>query len=326
MGLKIINSGYEKNELSKNAMGGTEMMQAELYRRLDSDLLSNFQIVASRVRDLDPSKIKIFWAHDLAEDAEARFLQNENLRDRFDKLVFVSHWQFATYNKVLDVPYDNSIVLRNAINPFEKVEKSLDGPIRLIYHTTPHRGLNILVAAYHELSKLYGDKIHLDVFSSFKIYGWEERDEPYRDLFKACEDHPHITYHGTKSNDEVREALSKSHIFAYPSIWQETSCIAAIEAMSAGCQIVCPAYAALPETTAGFAYMYPWTTDLHVHANRFANVLKDAIDEQLEMRENNLDSPTLAMQKIYADSLYSWDNREKEWEALLRSMKNELSS
>ena len=173
MGLKIINSEYEKNELSKNAMGGTEMMQAELYRRLDSDLLSNFQIVASRVRDLDPSKIKIFWAHDLAEDAEARFLQNENLRDRFDKLVFVSHWQFATYNKVLDVPYDNSIVLRNAINPFEKVEKSLDGPIRLIYHTTPHRGLNILVAAYHELSKLYGDKIHLDVFSSFKIYGWE---------------------------------------------------------------------------------------------------------------------------------------------------------
>jgi UDP-glucose:(glucosyl)LPS alpha-1,2-glucosyltransferase len=221
------------------------------------------------------------------------------------------------------VPYDNSIVLRNAINPFEKVEKSLDGPIRLIYHTTPHRGLNILVAAYHELSKLYGDKIHLDVFSSFKIYGWEERDEPYKDLFKSCEDHPHITYHGTKSNEEVREALQKAHIFAYPSIWQETSCIAAIEAMSAGCQIVCPAYAALPETTAGFAYMYPWTTDLHVHANRFANVLKDAIDEQLWIRENNLDSPTLAMQKIYADSLYSWDNRAKEWEALLMSMKNE---
>ena len=121
MGLKIINSDYEKNELNKNAMGGTEMMQTELTKRIDPDLLSNFQIVASRVRDLDSSKIKIYWAHDLAEDPEARFLQNENLRDRFDKLVFVSHWQFTTYNKVLGVPYDNAIVLRNAINPIEKL-------------------------------------------------------------------------------------------------------------------------------------------------------------------------------------------------------------
>ena len=41
-----------------------------------------------------------------------------------------------------------------------------------------------------------------------------------------------MTYHGFKPNDVVRKALSEAHIFAYPSIWVETSCISAIEAMS----------------------------------------------------------------------------------------------
>jgi UDP-glucose:(glucosyl)LPS alpha-1,2-glucosyltransferase len=324
MGLKIINSEYDRGAVSKDgtvvgAKGGTEMMQEKI-NSLDSELLSKFQIIHSRVREIDPNKPTILVCHDLAEDPEVLHLGDPKNLEKFAKLVFVSHWQFTTYNKVLGVPYDNSIVLRNAIKPFAKAQKPHDGPIRLIYHTTPHRGLNILLAAYQELSKHYGDKIHLDVFSSFKIYGWEQRDEDYKELFKICEEHPHITYHGTKPNDEVREALLKAHIFAYPSIWQETSCIAAIEAMSAGCQIVCPSYAALPETTAGFAYMYPWTSNLHDHANMFANVLNDAIIEQISLREAGDENPSLAMQKLYADSLYSWDNRAVEWEALLRGI------
>lgn len=328
MGLKIINSDYNRGSISSDgtvvgAKGGTEMMKEKI-ESLNKDLLSNFQIIHSRVRDLDPNKKKILVCHDLAEDPEVSRLADKDFRDQFAKLVFVSHWQFTTYNKVLGVPYDNAIVLRNAINPIQYAKKSIEGPIRLIYHTTPHRGLNILLAAYNELSKHYGDKLHLDVFSSFKIYGWEQRDEHYKELFKICEDHPHITYHGTKPNEEVREALRQAHIFAYPSTWQETSCIAAIEAMSAGCQIVCPAFAALPETTAGFAYMYPWTSDLNEHANLFANVLNDAIMEQLDLRnDEDSESPSLAMQKLYADSLYSWDNRAVEWEALLKGLSNE---
>ena len=94
------------------------------------------------------------------------------------------------------------------------------------------------------------DNVHLDVFSSFNAYGWAERDEPYQELFDKIEAHPQMTYHGFKPNNIVRNALQKAHIFAYPSIWMETSCIALMEAMSAGLMCVHPNLAALPETAA----------------------------------------------------------------------------
>ena len=65
------------DELSKNAMGGTELMKYALESRLDKELLDEVQIVCSRVRALDESKISIFWAHDLPGDPES-----EVLRDR----------------------------------------------------------------------------------------------------------------------------------------------------------------------------------------------------------------------------------------------------
>ena len=43
----------EINELSKNAMGGTELMMSRLHKNVDKELLDKFQIIPSRVRDLD---------------------------------------------------------------------------------------------------------------------------------------------------------------------------------------------------------------------------------------------------------------------------------
>lgn len=323
MPLNVINNSVptiEQNELNRRANGGTEMMQRKLVERVPNDLLENFQIIASRVRDIDLKRIPILWLHDLAEDPEARHLSDPKSWERFGQLVFVSNWQFTTYNKVLGVPYQKSVVIKNAIDPIEVEDKSFDGPIRLIYHTTPHRGLDVLYAVYEKLSEEYGDRLHLDVYSSFSIYGWEERDEPYKPLFDALKDHPHVTYHGARPNEEVREALKQAHIFAYPSTWQETSCIAAIEAMSAKCAVVCPTLAALPETTANFAMMYPFDEDKQRHATIFYHSLKSTIDN---IQDEEMQSK-LKFQKIYTDAFYNWDLRAAEWTGLLRSLDSRI--
>ena len=60
----------ETNELSKNAMGGTELMLKRVYDGLDNDLLRHFQIIPSRVRELDENIKKILYLHDLPLDPE----------------------------------------------------------------------------------------------------------------------------------------------------------------------------------------------------------------------------------------------------------------
>jgi len=94
--------------------------------------------------------------------------------------------------------------------------------------------------------------------------------------------------------------------------------------MSAGNLIVTPNLAALPETTAGYAMMYQYDEDLNVHANRFFQVLNNAImvwknaqksPEEAAGLQNHLN-----MQKSHADYMYCWERRAQEWTALLSEM------
>ena len=307
----------EKNELSQNARGGTELMQERLYRDIPADLLDKFQIIPSRVRNLIPDKKHILWLHDLPQDPESAHLSQEASRSRFDKLVFVSNWQMQLYNLITGVPYKESIVIRNAIDPIDIDKKEYDGTVNIIYHTTPHRGLEILVPVFEELCN-HHDNIHLDVYSSFSVYGWAERDGQYKNLFNRCKAHPKITYHGGVSNEEVREALKKSHIFAYPSIWPETSCLAVMEAMSAKNLVVCPNYAVLPETCSNFAMMYPYHENTNAHAAQFAATLDTAINN-IKMQASDLDI-FLSFQKQYFDYFFNWNIRKQEWINLLTSL------
>jgi glycosyltransferase involved in cell wall biosynthesis len=303
------------DEQSINANGGTEMMKKGLYKRLPDDLKDKFQIICSRVRDVSQTKPSILWLHDRWNDPENNHLADPELRKRFEILVFVSYYQQQAYQLAYGIKNDECIVLKNAIVPLPRKDKPEDGITRLIYHTTPHRGLELLVPVFEYLAETDKNLV-LDVYSSFEAYGWKERDKPYEELFERCRQHPQINYHGYQPNDVVREALQKADIFAYPNIWEETSCIAAIEAMSARCSIVCPAYGALPETTGMMATIYRYHDDRQKHAQQFLTSLKWTID-QTRKGENK---PLLDMAKIYADGLYSWDSRIEEWVSLLRQI------
>jgi glycosyltransferase involved in cell wall biosynthesis len=127
-----------------------------------------------------------------------------------------------------------------------------------------------------------------------------------------------MTYHGWQPNHVVREALKKAHIYAYPSIWPETSAISVIEAMSAGCNVICPNFAALPETCANFGVMYNWTENNNKHANQFAGILSMVIKDYWQP----FNQDRLRMQKAYFDTFYNWDMRSAQWQDFLGSMAN----
>lgn len=302
-----------QDELSKNAIGGTERMKNGLAERLDPEILDKFQIICSRVRDIDPKLIPIYWLHDLPEDPESEHLRSGGW-NKFEKNVFVSNWQLQSYIKHFGMPWYKCRVLQNAIEPIEYIPKK-QGKIKIIYHTTPHRGLNILIPVFIKLAEKY-DNIELDVFSSFKIYGWEDRDKPYEQLFDACRNHPQINYHGFQPNEVVRTALQEAHIFAYPSVWLETSCIALMEAMSAGCLCIHPNYGALYETASNFTWMYQFKEDMRDHMVIMYSLLERAINDVM----NNDIQESLETSRNYINTFYSWDRRAREWAGFLTTI------
>ena len=303
-------------EASKNAKGGSELIYGRVKDRVPGDLWNYFQVILSRVRELE-DKPRILWFQDTSRDPEVQFLKDKESRDKFERFVFPSDWSLEKYHLDLGLEYEKSVVLKNAIVPIPTHVKPKEGPIRLAYISTPHRGLDVLIGAFRAL-KL--ENVELDIYSSFKIYGWEERDKEFEKLYQVCRDTPNVNYHGSVSNEEIRTALQQTHILAYPNVYPETACISVIEAMSAGCVVVCPNLAVLPETCANFAWMYGFVQDKTEHARKFAYVLKDAIDNFWEPSVQ----AGLGFQKQYFDMHYDIETTAKQWEMMLQTIKNNI--
>lgn len=302
-------------------------MALGLHEHVSPELLEKNNVIRSRVRELCMVKPNILWLHDLPEDPESANLRIESWRKQFSKFVFVSHWQQQRYNLFHGVPFSEGVVIRNAIKPFTRAEivahrSSLQAstpPIRLIYHSTPHRGLGLLTYALDEIEKERPDlDWTLDVYSSFKLYGWPQRDEEYRNLFEHIKKHPRMRYHGTVPNDQIRSALLDSHAFVYPSIWMETSCLCAIEAMAAGCDVIASSLGALPETLAvGGIAPYAYTENPIEHIDVFKRQLIAYLEKMMTLRSRPAYVSDTLDRASRVNEFYSWKAVAPLWEELL---------
>ena len=315
--------GFEENEISEKANGGTEIAKRKLASIIAPELLENFQIICSRHREFDMEKIRVFWAHDLAEDPESNKFKEDSFKNKFHKYVFISNWQMQRYQLIHGLPHDDkSIVLESGIEPAPT--SCLDKPkdkIRLVYTSTPQRGLDILIPVFEKLCEIHED-IHLDIFSSFKIYGWDEADAQFEPLYDKIRNHPQMTYHGFVPNEQLKNHLNSAHIFAYPCTWIETSCRAMLESMSAGLVCVHPNNGALPETSGGLNIMYNYDEDKNKHAGVFINHLNAAINFVRENQEKHM----ISFNKTFVDSRYDLNRIKTQWEAMLNDLNNKYST
>jgi glycosyltransferase involved in cell wall biosynthesis len=310
--------------VSKKAMGGTELMQKWLFEELNKrepGIQDKFQWIMTRVRKLDPEKQRLLWIHDLASDPEVQHLKDPENWKKFERIVFVSHWQQYQFKTHLGFPYDKGVVIQNAIRPIPEHEKpKVDGKINVCYFSTPHRGLELLLNAWEFMTKTLEEGLNaeLNIYSSFKLYDRPHLDEQFRHIYKRAQDMDGVNYHGTVSNDEIREALKTQHIMAYPSIYEETSCITLMEAASAGCLCVVPNLGALPETGANFPWMYGYEEDPDKHAQVHGHILGRAIQHFWDDDVQNL----LKIQRSYFDMFYNWDLRAGQWQQFLHAIED----
>ena len=122
-----------------------------------------------------------------------------------------------------------------------------------------------------------------------------------------------MTYHGYVSNDEIIEALSHAHIFAFPSTHPETSCLCIIEAMCAGCICVHSSLGALPETTNGHTMMYPYVNNKYDHCTLFAKMLIQSVQMYNKV--------CLDSQIEYSNTIFNIHNIRQQWINLFNKLK-----
>lgn len=307
--------GLEK--VNPQAKGGTELLIDEFKRHIPEEIYNHFHIVPSRNRGLEPGKIPIYWAHDLVGDPECDHLKAGGY-NQYEKLIFVSNWQMQQFVSHYGIPWRKCIVINNAIEPLLNKEKQYDQTINLIYHTTPHRGLEILAPVFDKLCERYTN-IHLDVFSSFEMYDCSERDDEYKNVIDMLQNNKQVTYHGFKEHSVVREYVENAHIFAYPSIWMETSCRSLMEAMSAGLLCVHSNFGALYETAAGWTWMYQYHENKRDHAIAFYHQLCAAIEN---ISSEGIRS-RLTSQSSYANIFYNWEMCKNHWIPVLKGILRE---
>jgi len=315
---KILNDKSRPVEF-KDSYGGSENQLRLLFKNVDDEYFKDVNLILNSTdpKLLEKNKINILWMQHYVNQKETENLKNKKYINKLNYIVFNSNWNFENFKIQYKIPENKSIVLRNAINKIDFKNKTKD-KISLIYHTTPWRGLELLLKVFKKINK---ENVELNVCSSTIIYGKKFHDsyeKKFKKLFDDCKNTKNVNFHGYKGNSYILEMLKEVHIFSYPSIWTETSCISAIEAMAAGCEVVTTNLGALKETCSPFAKFVNFEKNLHNLELNYLSSLIDSINNFWS--EDN--QQKLKKQREKINQIYSWETRKVEWIDFLKKIKS----
>ncbi|MBI3090167.1 MAG: glycosyltransferase [Candidatus Tectomicrobia bacterium] len=196
-----------------------------------------------------PARVRCFWTGDACDQPHVQALRDPQVQERIDGLWTVSYWQAETFMERFAFPRKKLCVSRNGIN----TERFTHNPAqrheaRLIYTSTPFRGLDVLLTCFPRI-RAAAPEATLHVYSSMAVYQLDPRleQEQFGPLYAQAQQ-PGVTLFGSVDQETLSQALQQASLFAYPNHFEETSCIAALEAMAAGLPVLTSALGALPET------------------------------------------------------------------------------
>jgi len=302
--------------------GATELQMEMLHKHVPKELLDQVQICTSIPGKvpIDPNKVNILWQKNSYDQPNLQeFFGNKERHKEYDWYVFNSHWNYEKFRYFFDIPSERSVVIKNGIDSFPKRKVYKKGePIKLIHHCTPWRGLNVLLRAMQEIDD---PNITLDVYSSTQVYGdafKKVNDEQFKPLYEQAKQLPNVNYIGYETNEYIKANINKYDMFVYPSVFEETFCVSALEALAAGVHVITNNYGALYETCA------EWPT----YVNYTDNYERMAIDTSWAIKmaakylhEDYIQDHLEEQQKFYK-RFYNWDKKAHEWTSFLTGALN----
>lgn len=212
------------------------------------------------------SKINLWWAHDIAlkRNGEANMAQTWQT----NRIMPVSNWfkqqiidSWGVNQRIIS-PIHNGVDY-SLFEQFELKDNSISKtyheiigdteiakePITMMYCSRPERGLDNLVAPGGIMEQLLEKAPHVKL----KVCGYEHPVEQlegfYGFLRERIDQLPNCEHIGALTKQDLYKFMcTEADVWMYPTMFEEVSCITAMEAMAAGLTIFTTNIGALPET------------------------------------------------------------------------------
>jgi glycosyltransferase involved in cell wall biosynthesis len=275
-------------------------------------------------------QVRALWLHDATTSSDLVTCSRE-----YDTIFCLSNWAKRSYmNQFPDLPAEKLVVTRNGIDPsrFLQSGETLDNlrPVskagrtsRMIYSSSPDRGLKRLLDLWPRIRAEVSDAT-LGIFygaDNVRLAAQQSGRTSDRDTLAQIEYLVHraqsmeddgVHYFGRVGQSELAQAFLESSLWVYPTHFEETSCITAMEAQAAAAYPITSAVGALPETCRVGDLIYPpFDSD---YDEAFVEAVVHACgDGRQTSRELAEAGRELALRNL------TWDGVADLWEALFES-------
>lgn len=306
---------WDENTLESKGHGGSETAAIEVARWIRRKTDRRVKIFHQRARrDVMPSGVEylpsselagylrniepgahIAWRHSVPLTKAKTYVWCHDLNcpgaeksQNYDKIMALSGFH-KQYLKETNGVLDEKIVLGfNGINPDDFKENFEKDPLKVVFSSSPDRGLAQTIDIVKKARDISGLDIKLHCFYGFENMrkagqgGWADS------LETKIKENNFVTHHGLVTKRTLMQHFKEAGVWLYPADFIETFCITAIESLCAGTWGIVRRMGALPYT------------------------LSDAIEKgMVEMLDTEVsdESSTLLWAERLVDAI-----KEKKWE------------
>lgn len=271
-----------------------------------------------------PAKVKLFWTGDAADQVQSFGIGDKRVAKKIDGFLAVSEWQADNIASESGFPRDKFSVIRNGIHvPYFLGEQQKQAK-RLIYSSSPYRGLALLPAIFDAVHQKHPDS-ELHIFSGTAVYRsdaanpyLEQLDRQFAPVFERLAAMPGVHVHGNVPQTVLAQEFLKSSILCYPNTFAETSCISVMEAQAAGCVPLTSKLAALEETVGNEGVLIPEEPGSTSYVENFSKTLIGLLDAPEKIQALGQQGRQRALRE------HSWQNVAERLEQFLANKFNLL--
>ena len=123
--LNKIERDISRPVLFSESNGGSENQLKLLFKYVPDSYFKDINLIFNNASPdlLEKDKINVLWMHHFVNQEEAKNLGSKDFTDKLDHIIFNSNWNYEKFQYQFKIPENKSIVIRNAIERIDNVEK-----------------------------------------------------------------------------------------------------------------------------------------------------------------------------------------------------------